>query len=69
MMVGLNYYTEDEHQRIEAFKGAPPAIKKYMIQTLEASMDDVDDEGIREFCKRILRRMGRNERGNWNEKD
>ena len=58
-MVMLTYYTEDEHQRIEAFRGAPPAVREYMLQTLEAILDDVDDGGIRTSCKRMLRGMRR----------
>jgi hypothetical protein len=55
----LTYYTDDEHQRIKAFKGAPPAVREYMLQTLESILEYVDDEGIRVSCGRLLSAMGR----------
>jgi len=51
--------TEEELQRLETFRLAFPALRELMIQTYVVFLRDLEDEGIKESCRLLLRAMRR----------
>ena len=55
----LDNYTAEELERIDWFKDAGPCLREEMIRTYEIIYWTIEDEGIKESCRLLLRAMRR----------
>ena len=58
-MTVIPFYSQEELDRLAAYRSAPLLQRKVMVQVYEAIERDTDDEEVRESCRRLTRAMGR----------